>query len=429
MQVQLILQLTFCAHSEGSSMNKRRRVRAPHGLPVISLSAINELTSNVTSDGEQEMSAPPGTMGSRSAGGISLEPKMDHTTNRPWLASRRDTPICNFTRKAKRCEDVSWTRDQQQLALDNLVRDYTSVSAKGPAASVLKTWDAMHRRMHSDHIPAYPLTAEKIARVAAAFKACGYRSFANYLSKAKEHHIEMFQVWGPELALEARRSTRSVTRGIGPVAQRTPLDIERIMTGQIELPLDWRPLVMDGPMGPHHMAVTGTFFMLREAEASLLLCANVRIDSFTRTVTLKLPSSKTDAAAASADRSWGCLCATHQEVGCPYHLAVEHHQVLLRHFGEDQMGSISFFPTMEGSTVEKVKVVETFEALHSRLNIPFLDEDGNKLRGGHSMRLAGARLLSAAGLRLYQVELMARWKSPMLIHYAQSAPLKRVTQE
>ena len=79
--------------------------------------------------------------------------------------------------------------------------------------------------------------------------------------------------------------------------------------------------------------------------------------------------------------------------------------------------------------MEKVKAVETFEALHERLNLPYLDEDGNKLLGGHSMRLAGARLLSAAGLHLYQVELMARWKSPMLIHYAQSAPLKRVTQE
>ena len=49
--------------------------------------------------------------------------------------------------------------------------------------------------------------------------------------------------------------------------------------------------------------------------------------------------------------------------------------------------------------------------------------------GGHSLRLAGARLLSSAGLRLYQVELMARWKSPMLLHYAQTAPLKRLTQE
>ena len=45
------------------------------------------------------------------------------------------------------------------------------------------------------------------------------------------------------------------------------------------------------------------------------------------------------------------------------------------------------------------------------------------------MRLAGARLLSSSGMHLYQVELMARWKSPMLLHYAQSAPLSKITEE
>lgn len=57
------------------------------------------------------------------------------------------------------------------------------------------------------------------------------------------------------------------------------------------------------------------------------------------------------------------------------------------------------------------------------------DGDGSRLLGGHSLRLAGARLLSSSGMRLYQVELMARWKSPMLLHYAQTAPLTKITAE
>ena len=293
-------------------MPKRPRGKITHGLPLISLSAIDELSNsnrlnNHAKSGEVQIQRAACELTTPIA-----EPRTDPSTKRPWVANRRDAPICNFTRKARRCDEIDWTPAQRQMALDNLIRDYTSVSAKGPAASVLKTWDSIHRRMHGDSTPTYPLTASKISKVAAAFKACGYRSFSNYLSKAKEHHIEMFQEWGPELALEARRATRSVTRGIGPVAQRTPLDIERIMTGQAERAVDWEPLVPDGPVGPHHLAVIGTFFMLREAEASLLLCANVRIDTFSRTVTLKLPSSKTDAAAASVDRSWGCLCSTHQ---------------------------------------------------------------------------------------------------------------------
>lgn len=87
------------------------------------------------------------------------------------------------------------------------------------------------------------------------------------------------------------------------MSQRTPRDIDRIMEGHSSDPLDSQPLVDDGPMGPTCLEVLGAFFMLREAEASLSLTANIRMDRFIETVTLKLPSSKTSAAAASVDRS------------------------------------------------------------------------------------------------------------------------------
>ena len=45
--------------------------------------------------------------------------------------------------------------------------------------------------------------------------------------KAKEVHVQMYGECGIDLTMEARRDTRSVTRGIGPVMQRLPLDIER----------------------------------------------------------------------------------------------------------------------------------------------------------------------------------------------------------
>lgn len=79
--------------------------------------------------------------------------------------------------------------------------------------------------------------------------------------------------------------------------------------------------------------------------------------------------------------------------------------------------------------MEKARVVETLEYMHERAGLDIVDEDGTNLLGGHSLRLAGARLLTAAGLHVYQVELMARWNSPMLLHYARAAPLTKVTQE
>ena len=412
-------------------MGRTRKIKHP-GLPAVSLSALRDRAA------QREEALKPLPVDSRNTTNRNVAAKArpmpadtmstEPAANRPWLAVRRDAPICNFTRKARRGTDEQWTEEKRQKALDELVRDYTSISAQGPTASVLKTWELMHYRMHDSQVPVYPLTADKIARVAAAFKACGYRSFANYLTRAKEQHIQMFQEWGPDLVLEGRRSVRSVTRGIGPVAQRTPLDIDRIMQGQLEEPLDWHPLTDQGPIGPHQLVLVGTFFMLREAEASLLLTGNVKIDEMTQTVTLKLPSSKTDPAAASVDRSWGCLCGTHQVVGCPFHQSLQHMRVLRKRFGRN-LCDIPFFPTILGHTSEKHKVVETFELMHHRLGLEYLEADGTKMLGGHSMRLAGARLLSSSGLHLYQVELMARWKSPMLVHYAQTAPLKRLTQE
>ena len=414
-------------------MKRYRKVKR-QGLPVISLTAIKE-RSHQQQDGSRRSELVASRVPEVEPMRRPLPAMADHqgADNRPWLAARRDAPVCNYTRKARRGSEDQWSEEKRQQAMDELVRDYTSVSAQGPAASVLRTWEVMRFRMHDPHIPVYPLTAEKIAKVAAAFKACGYRSFANYLTRAKERRIQNYQEWGPDLVLEGRRSVRSVTRGIGPVAQRTPLDIDRILQGQLEDPLDWRPVVEQGPIGPHQMVVLGTFFMLREAEASLLLSDNVKIEDWSQTVTLKLPSSKTDPSAASVDRSWGCLCSTHQEVGCPYHQAKTQMKIITKRFGSRQNG-LPFFPTMLGAASEKHKVVETFEWLHQRLGLEYLEADGAKMLGGHSMRLAGARLLSSSllsssGLHLYQVELIARWKSPMLLHYAQTAPLKRLTQE
>lgn len=188
----------------------------------------------------------------------------------------------------------------------------------------------MRTRMLGSTVPVFPLTPDKMTKVAAAFKALGYRSYANYLAKAKETHISMYGTWGPELSLEARLTTRSMTRGIGPVTQRMPLDIEKIIALQKTDPLGPNPVVEDGPCGAHNLAVIGVFFMLREAEASMLLYGNVMIDTHGQMVTLKLPSSKTDPAAAAVDRSWGCVCATHQKEGCPYHTAINQKENLLR---------------------------------------------------------------------------------------------------
>lgn len=60
-------------------------------------------------------------------------------------------------------------------------------------------------------------------------------------------------------------------------------------------------------------------------------------------------------------------------MGCPFHLAKEHHGRLRRTFsGRVDVNCLPFFPARCGNTVETVKVVETFGRLHERVGLyPF----------------------------------------------------------
>ena len=173
--------------------------------------------------GNLRASQPSATASARRVGyptpNTAEAPPSASNSARPWLAPRQDTPVCNYTRRAQRSADPGvWSKERQEKALKDLERDYLASSAAGPAQSVIKTWQLMHEHMHGLDVPAFPLTVDKITRVAAAFKAQGYRSYANYLSKAKEIHVATFGDWTADLQLAARRTTRSVTRGIGPAS-------------------------------------------------------------------------------------------------------------------------------------------------------------------------------------------------------------------
>ena len=409
-------------------MGKRAK---PVGLPLVSLSAVNSLAPQPA-----DLAKRPCVNTSYGVVNASLNSRLrdetvDSASMRPWLAARKDTAVCNFTRKARKPQDGGiWSNEQCDRALIELQRDYTAISSKGPHNSLLRTWESMHRRMNNGATNYYPLTPDKVARVAAAFKGCGYRSFANYLCRAKEMHIQLGGEWGIELQFEAKRAVRSVNRGIGPVQQRLPFDVDKVLSYLKGKQFDATPIVAHGPVGPHALIVLGCFFMLREAEASLLLAQNVTLDDEAQQVTIKLPSSKTDPSAASVNRTWGCLCRSHGLESCPFHLAVYQMRTLTHRFGfQGHDLCLPFFPDGNGATVDKIRVVDTLERYHVLVGSPTLDEDGYRQLGGHSLRLAGSRLLASSGLHVYQIELMARWKSPMILHYAQTAPLTRITQE
>ena len=94
-----------------------------------------------------------------------------------------------------------------------------------------------------------------------------------------------------------------------------PINPEKVWA----LGLDDNPITAGGPVGPVEFVVAGSFFLMREIELAAADCGNVHLDDKARTVTWRLPMSKTDPRALGTERSWGCLCSEGKDLPCPYH--------------------------------------------------------------------------------------------------------------
>ena len=56
--------------------------------------------------------------------------------------------------------------------------------------SLLRTWTEFHVARLGEATPVLPLTVDKVRKVSALFKEGGYRGFANYATRIKDHHVE-----------------------------------------------------------------------------------------------------------------------------------------------------------------------------------------------------------------------------------------------
>ena len=351
----------------------------------------------------------------------------------PFVATRNSAPvvITSCRASATKAVEVCASNDTKIAAILSLERDKVANSARASRETHWRTWCRMHVAWFGAAKPVLPLTTEKIKCLASMFKAGDYSSFENYASRAKSEHISRFlehQVpWSLELSEEIRSAKRSVLRGVGGPRQSMPVDVDRIKAlGNVELPTG-----EGGPIGPVDFIVVGAFFMTREIEISCAGRCHVFEDEDNLEVTWSLPVSKCDPRAIGTTRTWGCVCSGDMSQACPYHsmrsqlarvdcLALR----LCRKPNE-----LPLFPDDQGNEISKLSAVECINHLVTLTGSPVISPQGKPLYGGHSMRTGGAVALSALGLDLQRIECMARWQSPMILHYARNAPLKSITSE
>ena len=211
------------------------------------------------------------------------------------LAARKDTPVLKPTSRggSSKAFAAIKSEDTKQRALLELRKDMNAQSAGAPRDSLLKTWVQFHgawfgHQSLDDEAQPFPLTVMSIYAVGAMLKSGGYRSPSNYLSRAKKEHIVRGHLWTDELSLAVRKTTSSITRGMGPGRQSSPVDISCVW----KLDLPWCSGLPGAPLGGRCL-VAGSFFSVREIELSLALRKHVVVDSDSRRVTWLLPCSKT----------------------------------------------------------------------------------------------------------------------------------------
>ena len=160
------------------------------------------------------------------------------------------------------------------------------------------------------------------------------------------------------------------------------------------------------------------------------------VNETSKQVWVHLAASKTDPQALSVWRYWGCLCregsssafpGTLPLQACPYHAALNQ-ATLVRALAlriNSPPSELLFFPTCTGEAVAKAKVVETFEHIASALGEPLKGDRGRRRFTGHLFRVLGARMLAAAGIELFKIQLLARWKSPTIMRCAAERRFRR----
>ncbi|CAE7560104.1 unnamed protein product [Symbiodinium sp. CCMP2592] len=159
----------------------------------------------------------------------------------------------------------------RKRSVEELRDGYLAETSKGPYASRLKTWMALS---YQGKVDPWPVSADTIEALGAAFKKGGYRSAKEYFLAAFRHqeHDLGLEV-SPVLRRLAKRAVKSIVRGLPGtrLKEAFPLaDLGALVTYRCDLAFD--PAAV-----PHatDVLVLATWFMLREIEIAGALVGDV----------------------------------------------------------------------------------------------------------------------------------------------------------
>ena len=317
--------------------------------------------------------APPVSTRSSNVSGSASSSNLPVVAHVPL--TRHDKPVLLPSKRASKELALSATHSatNRVQAIEEYRRDKSAASAAGPRQSLTNTWVEFHTAWFKND-EWLPLTPLRIEAVAAVFEKGGCRSYPNYLSKAKETHINAGHVWSSALELEARKSSMSTLRGIGPPRQSAPFGVQLLWNLETVYPSACGPLRFRDAM------VVACFWLLREVELAHLMYIDVSVNTLRLTVSLRLSVSKTDPRALGCTRTWGCVCNGDRGKVCPYHSVIDAVEALRVRHADDEaaLRASSLFPDCQGAVCTKEGVVQSLEVWVAASGQPIVTPDGDR---------------------------------------------------
>ena len=318
------------------------------------------------------------------------------------VIGRKDRPVTYRLRGRNRATQQqllqALTKQKITKAAKAIEDDYYANSSKKVKATKQNTVSKILEKAESP----LPLTPSSMKALTGVLKAAGYRSGHMYLVEAKMMHVEAGHPWPPLLDRHFKLCMTASKRGLGPAkkAEEVP---EKVWAENSSLLSD-----DDTNTKVHHSRWLFAFsvhWMLRELEVATIATGDLSLDTKARLVTLRIPVSKTDTEAASVARTLQCLCEKGCDFRCPFAVAES-----LTNFAMLRGNPKSFLAyTKEGLPATKSDVVSDWQRLYG------------KGVTGHSGRRSGALQYIRKGWSVPQVAFLGRWKSNIILQYAQEA--------
>ena len=344
-----------------------------------------------------------------------VEGRKDHPT---WFATSSKASLTLALAAAQ--------PNQRRQSLEALDSDMLAKSTKPASDSRLRTFLAI---CSAWEIQAFPLTPECIRCVGASLKAGGYKSAALYFQTAVSHQLRTQGIPTSHfLRSMIRDVVRSVKRGLGPSQLKAGFDmaaLARVIDCRDDSPFDMGRV----PHMADLMVICG-WFMLREIEISFARDSHLSLTGME--VTLMVPVHKTNTHGALTVRTLRCACGIREELLCPWHAAERHVIRLSQHPERRQLRYFPLFPNTNGEAVTKYLFVKCLRQTLQQAGVDTVvrQDSGRELElyGGHSLRVAGAQFLAAAGVQTSLIQLLGRWSSMAIERYVQTAPLSVVPQ-